>query len=342
MSQFRASLFSRMARWACTGLLIAAGGTQAQDIKEHTLRFALQPAKGTSQVLGAQKFADLVGEKSGGKITVKVFESGSLGSDVTVLSSMQGGTIDFSLMSVGTLASHNKQFSVFDFPYMFNNEKEADAVLDGPVGSKMLAKLPEKGFIGLSYAELGFRHVHNSKRPIKTLADLQGLKIRVIPVPIYLDFMNQEGANAVPMSYTELYPALEQKALDGATNPFQNIEYSKMYEVTKYLSLTRHMYSAMFFIGSKKTWDKLTPVEQKLIQEAADEAKVFQRKAAREINAKSLESLKKTMLVNDVSDLEIAKMREKAKPVIEKWTREVGPELMAEVNAELSKVRAAK
>lgn len=341
MSERRVSLLYRSAGLAMASLLLAAA-VQAQDIREHTFRFALQPAKGTSQVQGAQKFADLVSAKSGGKITVKVFEGGTLGNDVAVLSSMQGGTIDFSLMSVGTLASHNKQFSVFDFPYMFNTEAEADAVLDGPVGNKLLAKLPEKGFIGLAYAELGFRHIHNSKRPIKTLADLQGLKIRVIPVPIYLDFMNQEGANAVPMSYTELYPALEQKAVDGATNPFQNIEYSKMYEVTKYLSLTRHMYSAMFFIGSKKTWDKLTPDERKVIQQAADEAKVFQRTAARETNARALESLKKTMVVNEIPEAEIAKMRERAKPVIEKWTREVGPDLVAEVNAELAKVRAAK
>jgi tripartite ATP-independent transporter DctP family solute receptor len=322
--------------------LLLTTATQAQDIKEHAFRFALQPAKGTSQVLGAQKFADLVSAKSGGKMTVKVFENGSLGSDVAVLSSMQGGILDFSLMSVGTLASYNKQFSVFDFPYMFNNEHEADTVLDGPVGKKLLAKLPEKGFVGLAYAELGFRHVHNSKRPIKTLADLQGLKLRVIPVPIYLDFMNQEGATAVPMSYTELYPALEQGAVDGATNPFQNIEFSKMYEVTKYLSLTRHMYSAMFFIGSKKTMDKLTPDEQKVIMDAADEAKLFQRQAARDINTRSLETLKKTMTVNEISDVEIAKMRDKAKPVIEKWTREVGPDLVAEVNAELAKVRAKK
>ncbi len=224
---------------------------------------------------------------------------------------------------------------------MFNNEKEADAVLDGPVGGKLLAKLPEKGFIGLAYAELGFRHLHNSKRPVNALADLQGLKIRVIPVPIYIDFMNQEGANAVPLPYTELYMALEQKVVDGATNPFQNIEYSKMYEVNKYLSLTRHMYSAMFFIAIKKTWDRLTPAEQKIVQEAADEAKLFQRKAARETNAKAFESLKKTMVINEISDAEIAKMREKAKPVTEKWTRELGPELMREINAELTKIRAA-
>jgi TRAP-type transport system periplasmic protein len=342
MSMYRRSLISTLASLSFTCLALVAASVQAQGIREQAFRFALQPVKGTSQVAGAQKFADLVKQKSGGKMIVNVFEGGTLGNDVAVLSSMLGGTLDFSLMSVGTLASYNKQFSVFDFPYMFNNEKEVDAVLDGPVGAKVLAKLPEKGFIGLAYAELGFRHTHNSKRPINTLADLQGLKIRVIPVPIYLDFMNQEGANAVPMPYTELYPALESKAVDGATNPFQNIEHSKMYEVNKYLSLTRHMYSAMFFIGSKKTWDKLTPDEQKVIQAAADEAKAFQRNAAREINAKALESLKKTMAVNDVPEVEMARMRERAKPVIEKWTREVGPELMAEVSAELAKVRAAK
>ncbi len=323
------------------GLLLAALAAHAQDIKERTFRFALQPARGTSQVAGAQKFADLVAQKSGGKMIVKVFEGGTLGGDIPVVSSMQGGTIDFSLMSVGTLAGHNKQFSVFDMPYLFNTEAEADAVLDGPVGKGLLAKLPEKGLIGLAYAELGFRQLHNSKRPVKTLADLQGLKIRVIPVPIYIDFMTQEGANPVPMPYTELYSALEQKAVDGATNPYQNIEFSKMYEVNKYLSVTRHMYSAMFFIGSKKNWDKLSADEHKVLMDAADEAKLFQRKAAREINAKSLEMLKKTIEVTEIPEVEMAKMRDKAKPVIEKWTREIGPELVGQVNAELARIRTA-
>ena len=329
-----------IATLAFAALSFSAVSAQAQEIRERTFRFALQPAKGTSQVAGAQKFAELVKAKSGGKMVVNVYEGGALGTDTASLSSMQGGTLDFSLMSVGTLAGHDKQFSVFDFPYLFNTEKEADAVLDGPVGKKLMAKLPDKGFIGLAYAELGFRHIHNSKRPIKTLADLQGLKLRVIPVPIYLDFMNQEGANAVPLPYTELYSALETKAVDGATNPFQNIEFSKMDEVNKYLSLSRHMYSAMFFIAGKKTWDKLNAAEQKVLMDAADEAKVFQRQAARQINAHSLEVLKKTMVVNEISEAEIAKMRERAKPVIDKWTREVGPELVAEVNAELAKLRA--
>jgi TRAP-type transport system periplasmic protein len=321
-------------------LYFGSMAAQAQEISERTLRFALQPAKGTSQVLGAQKFADLVKFKSGGKMTVLVFEGGVLGSDTAALSAMQGGTLDFSLMSVGTLAGHDKQFSVFDFPYLFNDEREADAVLDGAVGKKLLARLPDKGFIGLAYAELGFRHIHNSKRPIKTMADLQGLKLRVIPVPIYLDFMNQEGANAVPLPYTELFSALESKAVDGATNPFQNIQFSKMDEVNKYLSLSRHMYSAMFFIASKKSWDKLNLAEQKVLLDAAEEAKGFQRQAARRINAQSLEVLRKTMVVNDIPEAEIAKMRDKAKPVVEKWTREVGPDLVAEVYAELAKLRA--
>lgn len=319
-----------------SGLQVAS----AQEVREHALKFALQPAKGTSQVLGAQKFAELVKARSGGKMTVNVYDGGALGSDTAVLSSMQGGTIDFSLMAVGTLAGHDKQFSVFDFPYLFNNEKEADAVLDSPVGKKLMAKLPGKGFVGLAYAELGFRHIHNSKRPIKTLADLEGLKLRVIPMPIYLDFMKQEGANPVPLPYTELYSALETKAVDGATNPFQNIEFSKMNEVSKYLSLSRHMYTAMFFIASKKSWDKLNTAEQKVLMDAGEESKQFQRQAARQINASSLEVLKKSMAVNDLPEAEIAKMRKRAQPVIEKWTQEVGPELVAEVNAELAKVRA--
>jgi TRAP-type C4-dicarboxylate transport system substrate-binding protein len=137
-----------------------------------------------------EKFAELVKQKSGGKLGVKIFGGGALGGDLQVVSSMQGGTIDMSLMNASLLNGLVKEFSVFDFPFLFNTEEEAYAVVDGPVGKKLAGMLPAKGIVGLSYPELGFRHIHNSKRPVTKLEDLQGLKIRVIQTPVYIDTLN--------------------------------------------------------------------------------------------------------------------------------------------------------
>jgi TRAP-type C4-dicarboxylate transport system substrate-binding protein len=165
--------------------------------------------------------------------------------------------------------------------------------------------------------------------------------MRVIPTPIYVDFMNSTGANALPMPFTETYTALEQGAIDGMTNPLLNIPDGKYNEVSKHLTLTNHMYSPQIVIVSKRTWDKLSAEERKILQEAAKETTVFQRKVAREEAAKVLEQLKKTgMTVHELPPEEIAKLREKAKPVIEKYKKDLGEEFVTELYAEVEKVRA--
>ena len=136
-------------------------------------------------------------------------------------------------------------------PLTFNSEQEADAVLDGTFGQKLLAKLPEKGLVGLGYWENGFRHITNSKRPINKADDLAGLKMRVIQSPLYLDTFNALGTNATPMPFTELYTAMEQGAVDGQENPVGLILASKFYEVQKHLVLSRHIYSTWVLLMSK-------------------------------------------------------------------------------------------
>ena len=322
------------------GMLLLAGAANAADIQKRTLKFPSASNKGHPQVLGVQKFADLVAEKSGGKITVKPFPGGVLGADLQTVSAMQGGTVDLTVMNASLLAGNVKEMAVLDFPYMFNTAEEADAVLDGPVGRKLLDKLPEKGLVGLAYWDLGFREMHTNKRPITKAEDLQGLKMRVIPTPIYVEFMNAVGANAVPMPFTETYTALETGAVDGMTNPLLNIMDGKFNEVSKYLSLTNHMYTPQAVIASKKLWDKLSEDERKILQEAAAEATVYQRQVAREQAAKALDEIAKSgMKINELPPEEIAKLREKAGPVIEKFRKEIGEELVTELYAEIDKVR---
>jgi tripartite ATP-independent transporter DctP family solute receptor len=229
-----------------------------------------------------------------------------------------------------------------DFPFLFRNENEAYAVVDG-VGKKLLDKLPERGLIGLSYWEHGFRNVTNSKRPVAKLEDIQGLKIRVIQISIYVDMFNALGANAVAMPLPEVYTALETKAVDGQENPFSFMEASKFYEVQKYASTTRHMYNPLLVLFSKKIWDQLSNDERKILLDAANEAKPYQRKVSREMDVKSIEIVKsKGMTVTEFPPQEIARMREKVKPVTEKYEKEAGEALVKELYAEIEKVRGRK
>lgn len=314
----------------------------AQDIKERNLKFTFSIAKDHPLGQGAYLFSELVNKKSGGKIKVAVFPAGVLGGAPQDLAGLRGGTIDFSSMATGLLSGIDKEFMVFDFPFLFNNSQEAFAVADGPVGTRLMSKLSQHGLIGLGMWDLGFRNMTNSKRPITRAEDIQGLKLRVIASPIYLDLANALGANPVPMAFPELYGALESRAVDGQENPLAVIETSKFAEVQKYLSLTRHVYTAMPVLMSKKTWDSMSPTEQKIIQEAEFEARTEQRKISLRQEAQTLDSLKKTMQVNDVTPQEMARLRQKVQSVTDKYTREVGETVVKEVNAELATLRAAK
>jgi len=230
---------------------------------------------------------------------------------------------------------------VLNFPLVFNNEQEADALLDSAFGQKLLAKLPEKGLVGLAFWENGFRQITNGRRPINNAADISGLKIRVIQNPLFIDTFNTLGANALPMPFTELYNALEQRTVDGQENPTATILSSKFYEVQKYLVLSKHIYSVWVLLLSKKTWDSLAPVEQKAIQEAAREATLFERKTIRDYGDKALGELKKNgMQVTEFSAPEQAKLRDKLKPVVEKFSKEFGEATAKDMTAELAKIRA--
>jgi len=330
--------FSRallVAAVACLPLAAAA-----QDIKERTIKFAFQNQKGHPQAEGAQKFADLVAQKSGNKITVKLFPGGTLGGDLQTVSALQGGTVEMTVLNAGILTAQVKEFAVFDLPFLFASPQEADAVTDGAFGKNLLAKLNEKGLVGLGYWELGFRNLTNSKRPINKVEDIAGLKIRVIQSPIYIDMFNALGAAATPMPFPELYPALEQKAVDGQENPFTLIRTSKFYEVQKYLAVTRHVYNPQAVILSKKFFDALSPAEKKIVTDAVTEATAYQRQLSRQQAEEALAELKKAgMQVTEFAPAEMQRLRDKVKPVVDKHTAAIGEDTVKAVYAEIAKVR---
>ena len=262
-----------------SALSLSLGGlAMAQD---KTIKFANQNSAGHPVAQGMEKFKEVVEAKSGGKIKVNLFLNGSLGSDQAVVSALKGGTIELAVMNSGILASEAKELAIFDFPFLFANEKESDAIVDGPVGKKMHALLEPKGLIGLSYWELGYRQITNSKRAVNKVEDLEGLKLRVIPNPINIDWVKALNANPTPMPFPEVYGGLEQKAIDGQENPISVIAANKFWEVQKHIVLSNHQYNPQSVIMSKKVWDSLTPAERKLIDDAADEAAKTQRAESR-------------------------------------------------------------
>jgi TRAP-type transport system periplasmic protein len=318
---------------------VAAFGLAQAQVQDRTLKLGLQNPKGHPLEQGASKFAEIVAARSAGKLKVNVFPGGTLGGDAPTVSALQGGTVEITVLNSGILASQLKDFSVFDFPFMFANAREADAVVDGPFGQKLHARLGEKGIVGLAYWELGFRNLTNSRKPINTVDDIAGLKLRVIPNAINVDWVRALGANPTPLAFPELYAALEQKAVDGQENPLSVINANKFFEVQKHLALTNHQYNPQSFIFSKRVWDTLSAEEKKIVGDAAVEAGAFQRQVNREAAAGQLDALKKAgMQVTELSPAELAKFRARMTPVIEKHSEGITA-TVTELQAELAKLR---
>lgn len=317
-----------------------AGVASAQDIKPRLIRFGYGLNEDSVQGRAAHFLAEEVAKLSDGKMKMKTYGSATLGSDEQMQSALVGGVQEMMVGSTAPLATMVKEFGVFDLPFLFNTDKEADAVLDGPLGERLLKKLETKGLVGLVYWENGFRNLTNSKHPVVKAEDLEGIKLRVMQNQVALGVFNALGANAVPMPFSELFTALETRTVDGQENPVTTIQSSKFYEVQPYLTMTRHVYTPWVVMASKKWWDTLSPDEQKLIRQAAANSRDFERKDSRADSKKAMETLKEHgMKINVVSDEEIERMRQKVQPVVDKTTQELGPELVKELQDEIKKAR---
>ncbi|MDQ2696746.1 MAG: TRAP transporter substrate-binding protein [Pseudomonadota bacterium] len=328
---------SRKALIVLTLFLTALAG-QAADINERTIKFGYGIAEEHPLGQGVNKFSQVVSDKSGGRIKVKGYAQNVLGSETQMISAAQGGVQEMVGTSSAPIAGIIKEFALFDFPFLFADEQQADAVLDGTVGRQLLDKLADKGLIGLCFWETGFRMVTNSRHPIAKAEDLQGLKIRTMQNPVYIEAFNTLGANAVPMPFTELYTAMETRAVDAQENPYGIIEAAKFDEVQKYLSATKHAYSPFVVMVSKKFWDKLTADEKQILQDACVEAQGYQRQLNREQNAKIVEELQnRGMEFNEIPPEEREKMQQQLKPVIDKYAKEVGEDLVKQTYAEIEK-----
>jgi tripartite ATP-independent transporter DctP family solute receptor len=315
----------------------------AQDIKPRLIRFGYGLNEQSNQGRAAKVFAEQVEKASGGKMKVRAIGAAALGPDTQMQQALIGGAQEMMVGSTATLVGITKEMALWDTPFLFNNAKEADAVLDGPIGQKVMDKLQDKGLVGLAYWENGFRNLTNSKRPVTKLEDLNDVKLRVMQNNVYLDSFKILGANAVPMPFSELFSALETKTVDGQENPYNTILSSKFYEVQKYLSVTNHVYSPWIVTVSKKWWDGLSKTEQKILLDAARVSRDFERKDTRDEAAKALGDLKaKGMQVNELSVAEVNRMRDKLTHVNASIATNVGMDLWGDTQKELTRLRAKK
>lgn len=328
---------------AAAALVMAALPAAAQDIKPRLIRFGYGLAENSNQGRAVKVFADEVQKLSGGKMKVRAIGGAALGPDTQMQQALIGGAQEMMVGSTATLVGIAKEMALWDTPFLINNTREADALLDGPVGDKVRAKLEEKGMVGLVYWENGFRNLTNSKRPVTKLEDLDGIKLRVMQNNVFLDSFKQLGANAVPLPYSELFTALETNAVDGQENPYNTILSAKFFEVQKYLTVTNHVYSPWIVTVSKKFWDGLSKDEKAVLQKAAVASRDFERKDTRDEAAKALAALKaKGMQVNELSPAEAARMRDKLTRVNAGVAAQVGMDLWNETQAQLSKLRGGK
>lgn len=263
-------------------------------------------------------------EKANPNIDVQVFPGGQLGSEGEIVGQLQAGITDLLPTTTGPLGQLNSVFYVLETPFVFLDEEQADKVLDGPVGDKILKALESKGLVGLAFWENGFREITNNVRPIRAPADLKGLKMRTQQNKLHIKYFTDLGASPTPLAFTEIYNALATKVVDGQENPYSLIATNKFYEQQKYVSQTDHVYSAVPVYYSKAKWDKLPAAVQKLVKDTVYELRLWQRQRGRDMQKEYVAEIAKKSQVLVLSKTEKAEFQKAAAPAYAWAKKEFG------------------
>ena len=272
--------------------------------------------------IAALKFKELVEERTDGQYIIDIYPNATLGDERTLLEGMQMGTVDMGVITNGPVANFVEEIAVFELPFLFGTPEEAYKVLDGEIGQELLDKLETVNLKGLAFAERGFRNLTNSKKTVMTPADMDGLKIRVMENPVYIDTFKALGANAAPMAWTEALTALQQGTIDGQENPVGVIYTFKLYETQNFLSLTRHTYAPAVIVMSNNLFQELPEDVQGIFKEAALEAAQHERQVNADNEAEQLEALKANGMEVVVPDVKAFKAE--IKDVYEKYGEKFG------------------
>jgi len=293
------------------------------DMDPVTLRLAHVVNEQDGFHIAAVKFQNLVAERTEGAVSIELYPNASLGDERTLLEGMQIGTVDMGVITNGPVANFVEEMAVFELPFLFPSPQAAYDVLDGPIGQELLDKLSEVNLKGLAYAERGFRNLTNSERPVNSPEDMDGLRIRVMENPVYVDTFRALGANAIPMAWTEALTAMQQGTIDGQENPVNVVHSFKLNETQNYMTLSRHTYAPAIFVMGMPAWSKLPEAAQDVVTQAAQEAAEYERKINAEMASKQLAELREAgMQINDSPNIEA--FQAAVAPVYEQYGKQFG------------------
>jgi tripartite ATP-independent transporter DctP family solute receptor len=301
---------------------------------EYKLSLVVGPQ--TSWAQSAVKFADLVRERTGGKINIKCYFAGQLfaGMQTNEFLITRQGVADFAVGSTINWSPTVKELNLFNLPFFFPNYKALDAVEAGEPGKLLFKIIEEKGVVGLGWGENGFRELTNSKRPVRTPEDMDGLKIRVVGSPLFIDTFRAFGANPVSINWSECLTALQQRTVDGQENPVASIVIPyKLWEINKNITIWRYTIDPHILGACKETLNSFDPKDREIVVKAAQEAMAWNKKEARkglEGSTEAFDTLRKNgMEVVILTPKETEAFKAKTKSVYEKWVKEIGPELVS-------------
>jgi tripartite ATP-independent transporter DctP family solute receptor len=269
--------------------LAIAGAASAQTV----LKAGYAVSRDSHYGVGTGVFCADIEKNTQGRYKCQEFPSGSLGGEREMIEAVQLGTLDLVTTSSGPLGNFVPEVKIFDIPFLFRDYDHARKVLDGKIGQDILQKFQAKGLVGLVWGENGFRHMTNSKRPIKTPQDAAGLKMRTMENKVHMDGYKSFGILPTPMAFTELFTALQQGTVDGQENPIPVILSAKFAQVQKHLSLTGHVYSPATFIMNPGVFNKLSDADKKVFLDAAKAGAAAMRKRVNDDEARGIALLRK-------------------------------------------------
>ena len=288
------------------------------DMDPTTLRLAHVVNEQDAFHIAATRFQELVSERTEGAVTIEIYPNAELGDERTLLEGMQIGTVDMGVITNGPVANFLEEIAVFELPFLFASADEAHSILDGEIGQELLDRLSEVNLKGLAYAERGFRNLTNSQRPVREPGDIDGMRIRVMENPVYVDTFRELGANAEPMAWTEALTAMQQGTIDGQENPVGVIHSFNLDETQGYMTLSRHTYSPAIFVMGQGVWDGMPEAAQEVLVEAAREASAHVRQVNIEMEESQLDELRGRGM-EIVDDADLAAFQEAAQPIYERY-----------------------
>lgn len=250
---------------------------ESAPLKTYEFSFGTVDTEEHPTTMSAHKLGEYLEEKAPGRFKINVYGNSTLGGAAELVESVQMGNVDLACPATSFVANYAPSLGVLDMPYMFTSPEAAYAVLDGEIGQALMADVEAVGIKPLTYWEVGFRCLANSKRPINTVEDVAGLRLRIVSNPVHEALFTALGVDPVPMGLSDALVANQQGTIDGMDNPLSGLYSTSVYEFDKYIAVTNHVYTAQIVIMSQKAWNSMDPADQELFMEAVRYSTEFDR-----------------------------------------------------------------